>query len=443
MPKDGAAVPRAHRRHNPLHEEILENTPGTLRQVSRSKRKERSSKPDEYVDAGLSRKILQIAREQQDELVDEAAVAMRGGFMGVAGSVRWGNDGGEGEEDDDSEGDYEDEDFGEDEIVEEVEIDEADVEMFNRFLPANGEVPAQRISLADKILEKIAEHEARQAGALLPDQDPVPSLPPKVIEVYTKVGLLLSRYKSGKLPKAFKIIPSLKNWEEILFLTRPDTWSANACFEATRLFAATKSSQCQKFLSTILLDRVRDDIAENKKLNVHLYNAIKKALYKPAAFFKGFLFPLAQSGTCTLKEAQIIGSVLTRISVPVLHSAAALLRLCEMEYTGPTSVFIKVLIDKKYALPYKVVDALVFHFMRFKNVDVALPLLWHQSFLAFAQRYKNDITEDQRDVLLDVLLVKGHPGVAPEVRRELLEGRGRGVELEGMGAGADDDVMLD
>lgn len=317
------------------------------------------------------------------------------------------------------------------------------MEMFNRFLPANGAVPTQRISLADKILEKIAEHEARQAGTLLPDEDPVPSLPPKVIEVYTKVGLLLSRYKSGKLPKAFKIIPSLKNWEEILFLTRPDTWSANACFEATRLFAATKSSQCQKFLNTILLDRVRDDIAENKKLNVHLYNAIKKALYKPAAFFKGFLFPLAQSGTCTLKEAQIIGSVLTRISVPVLHSAAALLRLCEMEYTGPTSVFIKVLIDKKYALPYKVVDALVFHFMRFKSVDAALPLLWHQSFLAFAQRYKNDITEDQRDVLLDVLLVKGHPGVAPEVRRELLEGRGRGIELDGMAAAADDDVMLD
>lgn len=120
MPKD---APRAHRRHNPLHEEILENTPGTLRKVSRSKRKERSSKPDEYVDAGLSRKILQIAREQQDELVDEAAVAMTGGFMGAAGSVRWGGGGGEGEEeeeDDDSEGDYEDEDFGADEIVEEV-----------------------------------------------------------------------------------------------------------------------------------------------------------------------------------------------------------------------------------------------------------------------------------------------------------------------------------
>ena len=139
-----------------------------------------------------------------------------------------------------------------------------------------------------------------------------------------------------------------------------------------------------------------------------------------------------------MKEAQIIGSVLTRISIPVLHSAAALLHLCEMDYTGPTSVFIKVLIDKKYALPYKVVDALVFHFMRFKTISDQLPLLWHKSFLAFAQRYKNDITEDQRDVLLDLILVKGHPLVGPEIRRELIEGRGRGHDVE-----MDDDLILE
>lgn len=49
-----------------------------------------------------------------------------------------------------------------------------------------------------------------------------------------------------------------------------------------------------RFINLILLDKVRDDIAENKKLNYHLYMALKKALYKPGAFFKGFLFPLCQ-----------------------------------------------------------------------------------------------------------------------------------------------------
>jgi essential nuclear protein 1 len=30
------------------------------------------------------------------------------------------------------------------------------------------------------------------------------------------------------------------------------------------------------------------------KLNVHLYDALKKALYKPSAFFLGILFPLCE-----------------------------------------------------------------------------------------------------------------------------------------------------
>lgn len=62
--------------------------------------------------------------------------------------------------------------------------------------------------------------------------------------------------------------------------------------------------------------------------------ALKKALYKPAAFFKGLLLPLCESGTCTLREAVIIGSVVTRVSIPMLHSAAALLKIAEMEYSG-------------------------------------------------------------------------------------------------------------
>lgn len=79
----------------------------------------------------------------------------------------------------------------------------------------------------------------------------------------------------------------------------------------------------------ILLDRVRDDIHETKKLNVHLFNALKKALYKPAAWFKGFLFPMVESG-CTLRDAHIISAVLARVSIPVLHSGAALKGLCDI-----------------------------------------------------------------------------------------------------------------
>ena len=51
------------------------------------------------------------------------------------------------------------------------------------------------------------------------NEDRIPEgMPPKVVEVYKSVGKIMSRYKAGKVPKAFKIIPNLKNWEEVNLL---------------------------------------------------------------------------------------------------------------------------------------------------------------------------------------------------------------------------------
>lgn len=87
-----------------------------------------------------------------------------------------------------------------------------------------------------------------------------------------------------------------------------------------------------------------------------------------------------------MKEAAIFSSVLKKVSVPILHSSAALLRIAEMDYTGPNSVMIRVLLDKKYALPFKVVNALVQHFHRFIDEEKVMPVLWQQSLLTFCQR---------------------------------------------------------
>ncbi|PNX81275.1 bystin-like, partial [Trifolium pratense] len=50
------------------------------------------------------------------------------------------------------------------------------------------------------------------------------------------------------------------------------------------------------------------------------------------------------------------------------------------------SYFIKLLLEKKYALPYRVLDAVVAHFMRFVNKTRITPVIWHQSLLTFVQR---------------------------------------------------------
>ncbi|KAG0226251.1 snoRNA-binding rRNA-processing protein [Actinomortierella wolfii] len=456
-------------RHDPLHVQLMGPAdPDSLGKKPRAKaaRAERKNKADAgFVDAKTSRKILALAQEQQDEIAreerkargeldsdedeDENTTSTSGqrSFIPAVGDS------------DEEESDMEDDgDFG----YEEVEVDEGDAELLAKFMPA---APREKKTLADLIMEKInaqnaanaAAAEAAAAGGVVKkgeldsameyeneagDDRPMPmGVNPKVIEVYTKVGLLLSRYKSGKLPKAFKIIPSLQNWEEILYITQPENWTPHATYQATRIFTSNlKEKQAHKFFALVLLDKIRDDIAENKKLNYHLYMALKKCLYKSKAFFKGILFPLCESGSCTLKEAAIVGSVITKVSIPVLHSAAALLRLSDMEYTGPNSLFIRILLDKKYALPYKVIDGLVDHFLRFKNDPRPMPVLWHQSFLVFAQRYKSDITPDQKQALLELLRYKTHEGISPEIRRELINSVARGEMLP---EPTEDDMLMD
>ena len=315
-----------------------------------------------------------------------------------------------------------------------VELDEEDEQALNAFMNPFG---GQQRSLADMILEKIHDKEAEEQGAALEmledDEDErqkkaamleefaPEGIDEKVLQVYRKVGDLLKRYTTGKFPKAFKIIPALSNWEEVLWLTRPDTWSPHAMFQATRLFASNLNEHmAQRFYVLVLLPRVRDDIQEHKRLHHALYQALRKATFKPGAWFKGILLPLCESKTCTLREAVVLSSVLAKTSVPALHSAAVLMKLSELEYAGTTSFFIRVLLDKKYALPYRVVDALVENFLRFANEDRTLPVVWPQSFLCFVQRYKHELSKEQKKRLSKLASAhQNHYLISPEIVREL------------------------
>ncbi|NXT98627.1 BYST protein, partial [Buphagus erythrorhynchus] len=277
---------------------------------------------DEFVDARLSRRILEQARRQQEELEAEhgpgAPAAPRQRCAPAALPAGPGSDSEDDEEWPSLEkaaaaagrsGDY----------GGEVEVDPEDEKAIEMFMNKN---PPLRRTLADVIMEKITEKKTEVETALSELSGcPMPQLDPRVLEVYRGVREVLSKYRSGKLPKAFKIIPALSNWEQILYITEPETWTAAAMYQATRIFSSNlKERMAQRFYNLVLLPRIRDDIAEYKRLNFHLYMALKKALFKPAAWFKGILIPLCESGTCTLREAIIIGSILSKCSIPVLHS---------------------------------------------------------------------------------------------------------------------------
>lgn len=130
--------------------------------------------------------------------------------------------------------------------------------ILKRFMP---DAAGERRTLADIIMEKLkekeAEAEADAAGAAA-GPGGRPPVDPKLIEVYTEVGRFLSKYKSGKLPKVFKIIPGLSNWEEVLFLTNPETWTPHATYAATRIFASNfNPAKAQRFFNLILLPKCR------------------------------------------------------------------------------------------------------------------------------------------------------------------------------------------
>lgn len=275
------------------------------------------------------------------------------------------------------------------------------------------DVAVQGRTLADIILAKIAEKER----PVVEEEDPLPA---KVVEAYSGMAPVLARYRAGKLPKAFKVIPSLERWDEVLWLTRPDSWSPHCVLAATRVFASNLDpARAKIYYTEVLLPRCREDIKTHKKLNYHLYQALHKALFKPAAWFKGILLPLASEGA-TLREALIIGSILSKASVPPAHAAVVMMKLAEFQhgYSGACCVFLIVLLNKKYSLPLRVLAALVAYFDGFAE-DEVLPVLWHQSLLVFVQRYKADLTDAHKLELRAVVKRHTHHEISAAIRAEL------------------------
>ncbi|KAG5532369.1 hypothetical protein RHGRI_026861 [Rhododendron griersonianum] len=232
----------------------------------------------------------------------------------------------------------------------EEEVDEEDEKLLEAFVSKDA---GRQQTLADLIVAKIKQKDEQVSSEVRP----LPKLDESVIDLYKGVGKLLNKYTAGKIPKAFKHISSMQLWEEVLYLTEPEKWSPNAMYQATRIFASNLGvKKAERFYRLVLLPRTRDDIRKNKRLHFALYQALKKSIYKPAAFNKGILFPLCESGTCNLREAVIIGSIIQKVSIPPLHSRysyfalgldlsfqvelwnnnVALLRLAEMEYCGTT-----------------------------------------------------------------------------------------------------------
>lgn len=161
------------------------------------------------MDSTLSQKILSAAREQQREIeqdLSENATPKQTPSINLSTN------------DSDSDSDSEEQNTLEAaSFYENIEINEEDEKALELFMNKNAK--PQR-TLADIIMESITEKKTElethfsDAGTLQMQE-----IDPRVKQMYEGVRDVLRKYRSGKLPKAFKIIPNLRNWEQILYIT--------------------------------------------------------------------------------------------------------------------------------------------------------------------------------------------------------------------------------
>ncbi|KAG2210276.1 hypothetical protein INT47_003261 [Mucor saturninus] len=268
----------------------------------------------------------------------------------------------------------------------------------------------------------LAEAIANKEEAVTTSKHDLCSTDSQVALVYTRIGEYLSTYESGRIPKAFKIIPSLSNWDHILLLTNPQSWTLLAMLEATKIFLnLIRANQTKLFFQWVLLPYFKEYIAKTGSFSLEgpLYLALSKGLHTaPALFMKGFLLPMVESNRCTLAESCALANLLTHHrKLPVHPTANALMKLSELPFSYSRLIITSVLLRKRLPLPNRAVDTLVVRFFVKSNLPVQLPHLWYETLYTFV---KKDLMAGQKQRLCQWMeTVASHPTLTASIQKAL------------------------
>ncbi|CAO3662776.1 unnamed protein product [Rhizopus stolonifer] len=232
---------------------------------------------------------------------------------------------------------------------------------------------------------------------------PISASNPKVADMYKRLGGFLSRYKSGKLPRSFKIIPMLKNWDEIILLTNSQSWTPQAMYEASKMFMSIHRAHLQEFIQYVLLPYTRKRIAKNNDYHLEypLFLALQVVLLKSRAFTLGCLLPLCQSNEFTWMEASVLGCI-TALHTK-LKPAPILWSLMTLPFSIPTTLFILVALERKKKLPLSFYSPLAHYFIRAGEVARQLPFIWYQTAYAFVKYCGNELNKNQLSELMKII----------------------------------------
>ncbi len=65
----------------------------------------------------------------------------------------------------------------------------------------------------------------------------------------------------------------------------------------------------------------------------------------------------------------VIESILSKMSIPVISSSVAAIKLMEMKPTNATLHYLKAIFGKNYKLPKRVLEDILNYLMKFEHID--------------------------------------------------------------------------
>jgi essential nuclear protein 1 len=226
-------------------------------------------------------------------------------------------------------------------------------------------------------------------------------LKPKLLKILERTSLFLKVYRSGKFPKIIKVLPNLKNFEEIIWLIRPDIWSEQAIFSITRSFLPKLDKiQMSRFYTIVLVPRFQEIIFNKKSFSTHIQKTIGISSRFPSIFFPSFVLPICESKNCSIKEGAVICSIISKYHFPPTIVMTVLVKLLKIPITPPKCMICRIIISKNYLIPHRIIDLLVDFFISHNN-KIFFPQ-YKTFFLVFLKNYFIFLSIEDKKKLLNV-----------------------------------------
>ena len=200
------------------------------------------------------------------------------------------------------------------------------------------------------------------------------------------------------MPKIVKIVPNLKNFEEILWLMRPDIWSDSAIFSFTRsILPRLDKNQMNRFFSLVLAPRFQEIIFSRNLNSIYFKKTIKFLSQYPSVFFSSIFLPICESRNCSISEGSILAAILNKNHFSSTVTMAILVRLLRGPILPTKCIILRVILNKNYLIPHRIIDLLVDFFLM-NHKKASFPH-FRVLFTVFLKNYFNFLSIEDKSKL--------------------------------------------